>query len=61
MVSVQLRNSGDGLWALMSLPISVQVAQTLAAAARQLDLADQVRIQPAGGPPPPHAGVDLHA
>lgn len=48
MVSVQLRNSGQGLWYALTLPTSVQVAQTLASAARTLDLADQVRIQPAG-------------
>lgn len=48
MVSVQLRNSGQGLWYALTLPTSVQVAQTLASAARTLDLADQVRIQPTG-------------
>ena len=46
MVSVQLRNSGQGLWTALSLPTSVQAAQTLAAAARTLNLADQVRITP---------------
>jgi hypothetical protein len=46
MVSVQLRNAGQGLWTALLLPTSVQAAQTLAAAAKQLDLADQVRIQP---------------
>jgi hypothetical protein len=46
MVSVQLRNSGQGLWTALTLPTSVQVAQTLAAAAKQLNLADQIRIQP---------------
>ena len=46
MVSVQLRNSGQGLWSALSLPTSVQAAQTLAAAARALNLADQVRIAP---------------
>jgi hypothetical protein len=47
MVSVQLRNSGQGLWWALTLPTSVQVAQTIAATARKLDMADQVRIQPA--------------
>ncbi len=46
MVSVQLRNSGQGLWYALTLPTSVQAAQTIASAARTLDLADQVRIQP---------------
>jgi hypothetical protein len=46
MVSVQLRNSGQGLWTALSLPTSEQAAQTLAAAARTLNLADQVRIAP---------------
>ena len=32
MVSVQLRNTGNGLWSSMTLPTSVQVAQTLAGA-----------------------------
>ncbi|WP_293677990.1 hypothetical protein [uncultured Phenylobacterium sp.] len=58
MVSVQLRNTGDGLWSTMTLPTSVQVAQTIAGAAKQLDLADQVRIQPAAPPPRP-GGVDV--
>ncbi|MEW5683370.1 MAG: hypothetical protein AB1942_00480 [Pseudomonadota bacterium] len=47
MVSVQLRNSGQGLWWALSLPTSVQAAQTLAATARKLNMADEVRIQPA--------------
>jgi len=46
MVSVQLRNSGQGLWTALTLPTSVQAAQTLAAAAKTLNLADQVRITP---------------
>ena len=49
MVSVQLRNSGQGLWWALSLPTSVQAAQTLAATARKLNMADEVRIQPAQG------------
>jgi hypothetical protein len=46
MVSVELRNAGDGVWTPMTLPTSVQVAQTLAEAARKLNLADQIRISP---------------
>ncbi|MBX3485189.1 hypothetical protein [Phenylobacterium sp.] len=46
---MQLRNSGQGLWTALSLPTSVQVAQTLAATARQLNMADQVRITPSNG------------
>ncbi len=49
MVSVQLRNSGQGLWTALSLPTSVQAAQTLAAVARSMNLADQVRITPSAG------------
>ncbi|WP_293473043.1 hypothetical protein [Phenylobacterium sp.] len=55
MVSVQLRNSGQGLWTSLTLPTSVQVAQTLAATARQLNMADQVRIAPS----PPAGRVDI--
>jgi hypothetical protein len=56
MVSVQLRNSGQGLWMALSLPTSVQAAQTIAAAARTLNLADQVRIAPSV---PQAAQVDI--
>ena len=49
MVSVQLRNSGQGLWTALTLPTSVQVAQTVASAARSLNMADHVRITPSGG------------
>ncbi len=63
MVSVQLRYAGEGVWTPMTLPTSLQVAQTLAAAARQLKLADQVRIQPSQPMPAPaisgSGGVDL--
>ena len=55
MVSVQLRNSGQGIWSAFTLPTSVQAAQTLAAAARTLNLADQVRIAPSSSA----ARVDL--
>lgn len=57
MVSVQLRNSGQGLWMALSLPTSVQAAQTLAAAAKTLNLADQVRIAPSS----PAPRVDIKA
>ena len=56
MVRVQLRNSGQGLWTSLLLPTSVQAAQTIAAAAKTLNLADQVRIHPAPGGQP---AVDL--
>ncbi len=59
MVSVQMRNSGDGLWTALTLPTSVQVAQTLAGAARTLNLADQVRIQAVPPPPPVSRYIDL--
>lgn len=57
MVSVQLRNSGEGLWTQLALPTSVQMAQTLAAMARQRNLADEIRIQPSA--PTPAGGVDV--
>ena len=53
MVSVQLRNSGSGLWTPFSLPTSVQVAQTIASAVKTLNIADQVRIQPTAIAPAP--------
>lgn len=62
MVSVQLRNSGQGLWTAFTLPTSVQAAQTLAAAARTLNIADQVRIQASSQAAPTRtsgAGVDI--
>ncbi len=59
MVSVQLRNAGDGIWTSLTLPTSVQVAQTVAGAARNLDLADEVRVQAAAPIPPPVRGIDL--
>lgn len=59
MVSVQMRNAGEGLWSRMTLPTSVQVAQTLAGAAKQLNLADQVRIQPSAPVEAPVRGVDV--
>lgn len=57
MVSVELRNSGSGLWTPLTLPTTVQVAQTLATAVKTLNLADQVRIQPI--PPRPTQQVDV--
>lgn len=45
MVSVQMRNAGQGIWTSVTLPTSVQVAQTVASAVRTLNIADQVRVQ----------------
>jgi hypothetical protein len=45
MVSVQMRNVGQGIWTPVTLPTSVQAAQTVASAVRTLNLADQVRVQ----------------
>jgi len=44
MVSVILRFVGCS-WRPMTLPISVQVAQALAAAAKQLKLGDDVEVR----------------
>ena len=44
MVSVQVRNAGQAIWTALTLPISVQAAQTVAGAARTLNIADQVRV-----------------
>lgn len=49
MVSVQMRNAGQGLWMPLLLPTSAQAAQTLVKAARELNLADQVRVVPSTG------------
>ena len=46
MVSVQLRYAGEALWRPMTLPTSVAVAQTLARAAKTLNIADQVQVTP---------------
>jgi hypothetical protein len=59
MVSVQLRNAGEGIWRAMSLPVSVQLAQTVAAAARTLKLADNVQIIASAPPPAPAGHVDV--
>lgn len=59
MVSVQLRNRGQGLWRSFTLPTTVQAAQTLASAAKTMNLADSIRIQPAVGAEPKGRIVDL--
>lgn len=59
MVSVQMRNAGQGLWTVLTLPTSVQAAQTVAGAVRTLNLADQVRIEASAPMPSPVRGVDL--
>lgn len=46
MVQVKLRNFGDGLWRTLLAPASVAAAETIAAAAKKLNLADQVSIEP---------------
>jgi hypothetical protein len=51
MVQVQLQNFGDGLPHPFLLPVSLPAAQTLAKAARTLNLADEVSIVPSAGPP----------
>ena len=47
MVSVQTRFDGEGLWRQVSLPLSIQLAQTVAGAAKTLNLGDQVKVVPA--------------
>jgi len=48
MVSVQARFNGEGLWRQVTLPLSVQLAQTVAGAAKGLNLGDQVKVVPTG-------------
>lgn len=48
MVSVQLRNTGEGIWRPFTLPVTLQLAQTVATAVRTLRLADEVQIAPSG-------------
>ena len=48
MVSVQLRNAGEGIWRPFTLPVTLQLAQTVATAVRTLQLADEVQIAPSG-------------
>ena len=45
MVTVHLRFLGAG-WQAMTLPVSLQAAQTLASAAKRLQLGDDVKISP---------------
>ena len=59
MVSVQLRNTGEGIWRPLTLPVTLQAAHTVAAAARTLQLADQVQIAPSGAPQAGPLKVDL--
>lgn len=59
MVSVQLRNAGEGIWRPLTLPLTVQAAHTVAAAARTLQLADHVQIAPSGVPQTEPLKVDL--
>jgi hypothetical protein len=47
MVSVQARFNGDGRWRQLTLPLTVQFAQTVAGAAKGLNLGDQVKVVPA--------------
>jgi hypothetical protein len=56
MVTVQLRFLGEACWRAMTLPVTVEAAQTLASAAKQLQLGDDVRISPSLGL---SRGVDL--
>jgi hypothetical protein len=46
MVSVQARFNGEGIWRRLTLPLSVQLAQTVAGAAKGLNLGDQVKVVP---------------
>ena len=48
MVSVQARYNGEGIWRQLTLPLTVQLAQTVAGAAKGLNLGDQVKVVPAG-------------
>jgi hypothetical protein len=44
MVSVQARYNGEGIWRRLTLPLTVQLAQTVAGAAKSLNLGDQVKV-----------------
>ena len=44
MVSVQMRNAGQGLWTVLTLPTSVQAAQTVAGAVRTLEWSRAINI-----------------
>ena len=48
MVSVQARYNGEGIWRQLTLPLTVQLAQTVAGAAKGLNLGDQVKVVPLG-------------
>ena len=48
MVSVQARYNGEGIWRQLTLPLTVQLAQTVAGAAKGLNLGDQVKVVPSG-------------
>ena len=50
MVSVQARFNGEGLWRQLTLPLSLQLAQTVAGAAKGLNLGDQVKVTPSSEP-----------
>lgn len=58
MVSVQLRDNGQGVWRVFLLPVTVLAAQTIAKAATSLKMADHVRIAPPE-PPPSTQRLDL--
>jgi|GEM_PF-2389623 len=58
-INVYVRDLGDACWRTMTLPVSIQAAVTLASAARTLNLADQVRLNPAAPTVPTGPGVDL--
>jgi hypothetical protein len=46
MVSVQARFNGEGIWRQLTLPLTMQLAQTVASAAKVLNLGDQVKVIP---------------
>jgi len=57
VVTVQLRCNGEGLWRAMLLPVTIQLAQTLARAAETMNLSDQIRVTPSQ----PARKLDLRA
>jgi hypothetical protein len=57
MVQVQLKDYGQGIWRALLLPVSLLAAQTVAKAARTLNLADQVQVAPTR---PSGRALDLH-
>jgi len=50
MLSVQIRNYGEGVWRSLTSPVTLQAAQTIAGAAKTLKLGDQVQVVIAGAP-----------